>query len=423
MKYNPFRPNGIISPGIFHGRIAEIQQIERGLFQAKNGNPVHFMIQGERGIGKSSLFFVIALTASGDLETTSGEKLNFLVVSLDLGGASTQLDIVRAIGRELRSEIDSRSKLKEKAKNFWEWASKWEVLGIRYHREKDLLNPEDAVDELVSNISSLCTQLGDEIDGILFLIDEADRPNSEANLGELCKLITERLYKKNCNNVAIGLAGLPTLIQKLRDSHESSPRLFTTMLLEPLLPEEIELVLHSGIDQANNKNTVETSINPEAVSLLSSLSEGYPHFIQQFAYSAFEHDSDNVIGREDVIEGAYSENGALSQLGDKYFSNMYHSKIASNDYRRVLDTMAAHGDNWVTRKEIISESGLSGHTVTNALNALKGREIIVSDESRKNRGYYRLPTRSFATWINAIKSVSASSNSELKDLFAPSNEV
>lgn len=55
LKYNTFRPNNIITPGMFVGRLEEINAIERCLFQAKNGNPQHFLVQGERGIGKSSL--------------------------------------------------------------------------------------------------------------------------------------------------------------------------------------------------------------------------------------------------------------------------------------------------------------------------------------------------------------------------------
>jgi Fe2+ or Zn2+ uptake regulation protein len=116
------------------------------------------------------------------------------------------------------------------------------------------------------------------------------------------------------------------------------------------------------------------------------------------------------------VHGAYSENGALSQLGNKYFSEMYHSKIASDQYRAVLDTMASnHGDKWVSRKTIIEESRLSNTTVTNALTALKARGIILSDESRKNRGFYRLPTRSFAAWINALKSVEQQTGKEPGD--------
>jgi hypothetical protein len=52
------------------------------------------------------------------------------------------------------------------------------------------------------------------VEGVLLLIDEADRPASEANLGQLCNLLSERLEK-----VCIGLAGLPALLGKLMANH------------------------------------------------------------------------------------------------------------------------------------------------------------------------------------------------------------
>jgi len=389
---------------MFEGRIPEIDTIERCLYQAKNGNPIHFLIQGERGIGKSSLFVVIDVIASGEADTGE-DRFRFLVISVDLGGTGTQIDIVRAIGRELKRVMDSRQALKARAQAFWNWLSGWEVLGVRYHRDFEVFDPLEATDTLVGNLATLCADLKDEIDGVLILIDEADRPGEQAGLGALCKLFTERLTRLGCSNVILGLAGLPTLLAQLRNSHESSPRIFTTMLLEPLLDHERKNVIRKGLEQANKKNADKVSIDDPALTLLASMSEGYPHFIQEFAYSAFEASKDRTIDVNDVLMGAYAENGALWQLGDKYFSAMYHSKIASDDYRTVLHTMARHGDSWCTRKVIIQDSGLHSSTVTNALNALKAREIILSDESRKGRGFYRLPTRSFAAWLNAIKSV------------------
>ena len=72
--------------------------------------------------------------------------------------------------------------------------------------------------------------------------------------------------------------------------------------------------------------------------------------------------------------------------------------------------MADHSDSWVARKQLMEESGIQKSTMANALNALKGRDIILSDPSRQ--GFYRLPTRSFAAWINAIKSVEVRKESE-----------
>ena len=212
-----------------------------------------------------------------------------------------------------------------------------------------------------------------------------------------------------------GLAGLPSVVNKLKASHESSPRLFEILALEPLLHDERSRVVKSGLNIAREKNGYETAITKDVLDLICELSEGYPHFIQQFAYSAFAEDTDNTIDVNDVKMSAYKENGALAQLGVKYFNEMYHTKIASDDYRKVLNPMATHSDNWVSRKEIIAEAGVTETNVANALIALRDRKIIMTEDGR--RGYYRLPTKSFAAWINALRSVKASFESQTDTLF------
>jgi len=399
-KFNPFKPGSIVNQGMFVGRLEEIKAIERCLFQSKNGNPQHFLVQGERGIGKSSLLFYVDRLANGAPFTR--DKFNFLTVSIDIGGCHTQLDIIRKIGRGLKSAIAARQGMKETAKGFWDWLTNWEILGVKYNKATASdFDAEEIAEELVAALDRFCLQMADSLDGVAFLIDEADRPGSDAGLGELLKLISERLTRQGCNRVVFGVAGLPTVMVRLRESHESSPRLFHTMLLEPLTLEERKRVVSIGINEANERNGVRTEITLDALELLAELSEGYPNFVQQFAYCAFEQDTDNEISDDDVASGAFNEGGAISQLGDKYFNEMYHARIASEDYRRVLDAMADYGDGWVSRKTIIAESGISETNVTNALQTLKAKGIILPDDTR--RGFYKLPTNSFAAWINAIR--------------------
>src|SRR5713101_3502575 len=83
-RYNPFRPGNIVSPGMFSGRYEELEGTEHALFQTKNGNPHHFLIEGERGIGKSSLLFSLQMVASGLVDPLEGSKFNFLTLSLEL---------------------------------------------------------------------------------------------------------------------------------------------------------------------------------------------------------------------------------------------------------------------------------------------------------------------------------------------------
>ncbi len=352
------------------------------------------------------------MLAKGGTSTPDGDVFKFLTIATDLGGASTSVDIIRKLARAFRSELNKHDELQAIAKNVWDWFTNWEVLGVKYQKpdQQAELDVEIVVEEFVGAVACFLDDTQHHIDGVLFLVDEADWPDVNAGLGQYLKFITERLGRVGCHRVIFGLAGLPALLNKLRESHESSPRLFRIMLLEPLEVDERKRVIEIGLSEANDKNQTKTSISDDAMEFVADLSEGYPHFVQQFAYSAFDVDDDGLISVLDVSEGAFGENGALSQLGDKFFSQMYHARISSEDYRRVPDAMAEHGDEWCARKTIIAESGVSESNVNNAIKSLKDKDIIIVDDAR--RGYYKLPTRSFATWINATMSAKAKGDAE-----------
>ena len=279
--------------------------------------------------------------------------------------------------------------------------SNWEILGVRYHKfDENLIQPYEILIELVLNFEKVVKLIKNEIDGILILIDEADRPSEKSSLGEIVKLLTEKLSKRGCDQVAIGMTGQPGLIAKLKASHESASRIFTELTLKPLSDEENKAVVMSGLTKANLINKEQAMIDNDAFDLISQLSEGYPHFLQEFSYKAFEKDNDYRICAEDVIDGAFGVNGALNQLGNKYFNELYFTQIGSDEYRRVLQAMANFSDSWVNRDKIKSEITIKDTTLNNALQALKTRNIIIPNPGQQ--GEFRLPTKSFAAWIKAF---------------------
>jgi hypothetical protein len=399
-KYNPFRPDKMAPPGIFCGRMDELGAIETCLLQTKMGNPQHFLIEGEKGLGKSSLLLCEYYVATGKIETLkSRKKLDFIVVSISLQAEDDYYSIIKKILSSLKGEIAGRNALKAIGLAAWDFVSRFEAAGVRFNRENQSSDESELLSRLLQDFVKVLSNIEGVADGILLLIDEADKPPSTANLGAICKLLTEELSRNRCERLCIGLAGLPSLVDALRESHESSPRIFRIMSLKPLEENERESVLDRGIEEAVKKNEFSISISAEAKTLIAKLSEGYPHFLQEFAHCAFEEDSDNVIDRSDVAKSLYRENGAFDQLGRKYFDQFYAAPY-SDDYRKVLDIMADHLDNWVDRARIIS-GGVKAGTVDNALRALKEKKIIIQNEMK--RGQYRLPTMSFAAWIKARK--------------------
>lgn len=402
-KYNPFRPDKTAPPGMFAGRLEEIRYIQGCLRQTKNGNPKHFLLTGERGIGKSSLFLVEQLSARGRIKAQNGEEFNFLVLNVKLRKEDTFVDIITRVSRSLKKESEKLDILGSLILKSFEFISRIEAGGIRIHPSAESQQQNECFNSLMDDLEETVHKIDGLLDGILILIDEADAPPAESNLGLFCKLLTEEMAVRETDYVCLGLAGLPHISSRLRGSHESSIRIFHTLDLKPLEAGERRQVIRLGLDDANGKNPTEVRIDAEAEGLICDFSEGYPHFLQEFAYCAFERDVDNNIDVNDFLDSLFSENGAFDQLGAKYFKKPYKAP-GSDDYRQVLHIMADKLDGWISRKEIIENSGLKGGTVDNALRALKAKDIIVQDETRQ--GYYRLPTRSFATWINIQKKAS-----------------
>lgn len=399
MKYNPFKPGSIIHPGMFAGRLDELRALETALFQTKNGNAEHFLIHGERGIGKSSLLMILNYYATGQITTIENNQYNFLTLNVEIEPNDTYEELIRKVARELQRQLDKNQALKKHLKDAWQFITNWEVLGVKYNQET---TPIDAMlEELADKLATIGDTMAKDDGGVFLFIDEADKAPTKTGLGEFVKFLTERLTKRGTNNVGIGVVGISGVIKKMRDSHESSVRILTQVRLSVLEDSERKEVVSRGLEEAEEKNGFRVSINDNALDLISRLSEGYPHFIQQYAYSAFAQDTDNKIDITDVITGLTKENGALDQLGMRYFENMYTDEVRSDDYRTVLQVIDQHSPKYVQRKTILAESGLKKHTVDNALNALRKKGTVKLKSGAK--GQYRLPSHSFATWIRAFK--------------------
>ncbi len=411
MKYNPFKPGQIINPGMFAGRANEIKAIERILFQTQQGNPDHFLIHGERGIGKSSLLLFIDYMAQGMLSLSNGVTFNFITVNVELEINTDMTGLIQKISIELRDQLKTHDESRSVVKEVLKFLSRFEAAGIKFDRSSDPVSRDELLSNLVSLLKSTYDRLSGEFDGIIILIDEADKSSKNTHIGEFVKIFTERLTKKKCSTILLGMSGISTVIGALRRSHESSVRILKQFELKTLPIEEAKDVVKRGLEEAKRRNSKETTIADNALEWLAGRgSEGYPNFIQEYAFHAFEADTDDKITMIDLQVGVHLENGALDQLGAKYFEKMYLNDIRSDDYRKVLRTMADHPGEYVTKQELRDESGLSGYKLNNALRSLKQRHIIIPKKGKQ--GVYRLPSRSFAVWIKAHAAKSEESEVE-----------
>lgn len=402
-KINPFKPNSPVPPGMFAGRLDEINSLENGLHQTKFGNSTNFLLTGERGIGKSSLISLIKAIAQGTLESPDYDRFNFVVINTVISSKSTLISFIKLIERNLKREIGKIEKVRSFLDDTWSFVQRLKIMDsgidkIQANEDLDLI-----IDDFTYSLSETCKRITNpekgEIakDGLVIIIDEADNACSDLHIGYFFKVVTELLQHNSCENLMFIVAGLPEVVEKLSTSHESSIRIFTQLLIKELNPADRKYVVNRGLEAGNKQNEEQTTITSEAIDMISTLSEGYPHFIQQFAYSAFEANTDGEINSDDVANGAFKKGGALDAIGSRYYQSAYNEKIKSDEYREVLEIMAESMNSWIKKSEIRDKFSGNDHTVSDALKALTARKIILKNPSRI--GEYRLQHKGFALWI------------------------
>ena len=207
MRYNPFRPNGLAPRTVFTGRIEETFALERMLFNTLNENPQHFILHGERGIGKSSLLYIHQLIAGGKIGGLEGRRYNFLIVPVNLESTDTSDSIVRKLGISLRSTCAANARGKDLLQKSWNLLSRFEAAGFKL-RDRATDTVQDPTMTLCEAYSRTCEDIKGFYDGILVVIDEADTAPPSANLGAILKNLSERVTFSGNNVLSIGLAGV-----------------------------------------------------------------------------------------------------------------------------------------------------------------------------------------------------------------------
>lgn len=299
--------------------------------------------------------------------------------------------------------MGSHEKIRSFFSETWDFVKRIKVMDSGLEKEEQISEADIILDEFSYSLAQTCKRITAEEkaehkkDGIIFLIDEADNSCPNLHVGYFFKTVTETIQKYNVYNVMFVAAGLPDLIEKLADSHESSVRIFNQMVIKELKVEDRKYVITKGLEEGDRINDCRIRITEEAKSSISTLSEGYPHFIQQFAYSAYEVNTDGEISAEDVSLGAVGPGGAIEAIGTRYYARDYHNKIKSDEYREVLSIMANKFNSWIKKSEIKSQFSGTEKTLSNALAALTSRKIILKNPSKM--GEYRLQQKGFALWI------------------------
>ncbi|MGQ9920787.1 MAG: AAA family ATPase [Desulfobacca sp.] len=340
---SPFYPGQPVPVELFVGREALIERLlERGVGQVTAGKPMAFYVQGEYGIGKSSLARFTQWLAAKDQQVYG--------IYAALGGARTLIDMVAIIMEAtLRSGIFEPQRL-EKIKNWLaKYLGKQTLFGFTINFEalrQDAPNFSTPFG-MLGFLTELHHHLGEsEIRGLFLVLDEINGITVDPQFTHFIKgmLDTNALAPKPLP-LLLMLCGVEERRREMIKKHQPIERYFDVIEVLPMTPEEVQEFYGKAFE------SVHVAVTDEAKQIMSYWSAGFPKIMHLIGDAAFWLDKDNLIDGQDAEEAVFL---AAEEVGKKYVDQQVYRALRSKDYQSILKKIASLDPNSMafTKKQV-----------------------------------------------------------------------
>lgn len=362
---NPYNPGAGTPPPALVGRDALIESFGVTVQRALQGRPGQSLMPiGLRGVGKTVLLnrfiedatklgahtAIIEAPEDGNLRKLLAKEARRVLLHLDRMGALSQ-------------------KVKRALRIFKSFTIKLEPDGSLSAGVS--VDPEvGAADSgiLAEDVTDLFVALGeaaqDRGTALVIAIDEVQYL-SEEELGALIMGV-HRTTQLQLPLVLVG-AGLPQLPALAGSAKSYAERLFTFPEIGPLEPDEAKLAITRPAEAMG------VTIEPAAVAAILQQTHGYPYFLQEWSYEAWNTASDEKITAKDVERAA----PRVVEKLDKNFFRVRFDRLTPTE-RRYLRAMAQLGAGPHRSGEIARKYGAKVETVGPIRSALIRKGMIYS---------------------------------------------
>jgi hypothetical protein len=391
---SPFYPGQPVPVDLFVGREALVERLlERGVGQVVAGKPMAFYIQGEYGIGKSSLARFTQWLAAKDQQVYG--------IYAALGGARSLIDIVAIIMEAtLRSGIFEPQRL-EKIKNWLaRYLGKQTLFGFTINFEAlraDAPNFSTPFG-MLGFLSELHHHLGAaEIKGLFLVLDEINGITADPQFTHFIKgLLDTNAMAPQPLPLLLMLCGVEERRREMIKKHQPIERYFDVIEVLPLTPAEVQEFYGKAFE------SVHVAVTADAKQIMSHWSAGFPKIMHLIGDAAFWLDRDDLIDGQDALEAVFL---AAEEVGKKYVDQQVYKALRSKDYQSILKKIAGLDPSAMnfTKKQVAADlTEIEKKKLTNFLTRMQKLQVIrkgdVADEYLFNQRMVRL-----YIWLESVE--------------------
>ncbi len=290
---NPYAPGAGTPPPALVGRDDIIDTATIALQRLRSSRShQHLLVTGLRGVGKTVLLGKLAAL---------GEHSGYRVIRLEaVGGDDTIRSLVRQCRRVAESFEHGGSKVARALRSID--SVSLTVLGTGFGVDRTDTSAVADRDSLADVIVDLAAAAADNDIGVLLAIDEAqlvERNDFRRILAGVHRCGQDALP------LACLLAGLPNLVGDVAKAATYAERMFAVFELGPLSPDQAA----RAVTEPSRELGVEWA--DAAIDAVVEHSDGYPFFVQTWAYHTWNVATDDPISAADVERATSAVEHAL----------------------------------------------------------------------------------------------------------------
>jgi len=385
---SPFYPGQPVPVELFVGRAEQIRRVmERGAAQVEQGKPMAFFVEGEYGIGKSSLARYVQYRAE--------KEHRLLGLYATLGPARNIDDVGSAI---LKAAAESGSLDRHRGEAIRGWLSRYvgeqSLFGLTIHADALKKEGPNIAQGALPFLREVLERVRDTgASGIMLVLDEINRISASPAFAHFIKgLVDSNALSREPLPLLLMLCGTPERRRQMIECHQPVERVFDIVEIERMDGHEMEVFFANAFDSVNVK------VDEAAMQNMTLFSAGFPKIMHLVGDNAFWVDTDGMVDEDDAFAAVIN---AAEEVGKKYVDQQVYSALRSKDYQSILKRIAHLGvlkDSFLKRD---IEKGLTEpqkKKLNNFLQRMKQLNVLRSGESH---GEYAFNVRmvQFYIWL------------------------
>ncbi len=288
---NPYAPGAGTPPPALVGRDPMIERAEIGMRRiASKRTSQHQLITGLRGVGKTVLLGKLAGLA---------EHIGYRVIRIEaVGGDDTLRSLLRQ-ARRVVEEFDRGKKVTRALRSIESVSLTVAGTGLSVDRGHRPRPDREALSDVVTDMAAAAA---DNDLGVMIAIDEAQMLDRH----DLRRLLAG-VHRCGQDGLPLYclLAGLPNLVGDVAKAATYAERMFTMADLGPLTPEQVVRAITEPASEIGVEWT------QGATGQIIDRSDGFPFFVQTWAYHTWNAAHDEPITSDDVERAAPNADHAL----------------------------------------------------------------------------------------------------------------